>query len=170
MAKTMYKYRYNYRDAKHPAMIFMLRGLLPYTNENVLLSFKPSTFFYEMSKVSGHSEAALRNAYYRARKQDLFSGNKIPRLTEKGLRKIAPFVAKKLGKDARLIVIFDIPEHRVAVRHSFRSLLKNLGFTMIQQSVWVTDTDHRKIVIEAIRDLGIETCVEVHESLRLFPK
>ncbi|QQS18897.1 hypothetical protein IPL68_02445 [Candidatus Saccharibacteria bacterium] len=86
-------------------MVFMLRGLIPYTEENVLLSFKPSTFFYEMSKVSGHSEAALRNAYYRARKQDLFSGDKVPRLTEKGLRKLAPYTAQKLGKDARLIVI-----------------------------------------------------------------
>jgi CRISPR-associated endonuclease Cas2 len=165
-----FNYRYDYTNAKHPAMIFMLRGLMPYTTENVLLSFKPSTFFYEMSKVSGHSEAAIRNAYYRARRNDLLSGEKIPRLTEKGLRKIAPYIAKKLGKDARLIVIFDIPEHRVAVRHSFRSLLKSLGFDMVQQSVWVTDMDHKNIILEAIKELRLETCVEVHESLRLFPK
>ncbi len=148
----------------------MLRGLTPYTEENVLLSFRPSKFFYEMSKVSNHSEAALRNAYYRARKQDLLSGDKIPRLTEKGLRKIAPFVAKKLGKDARLIVIFDIPEHRLTVRNSFRRLLQNLGFTMVQQSVWVSDVDHRKILVSTIKELTIESCVEIHESVRLFPK
>jgi DNA-binding transcriptional regulator PaaX len=151
-------------------MVFMLRGLIPYTDENVLLSFKPSTFFYEMSRVSGHSQAAIRNAYYRARKQDLLSEDKVPRLTEKGLRKLAPYTAKRLGKDAKLIVIFDIPEHRLTVRNSFRRLLQNLGFTMVQQSVWMTDIDHRKTVILAVKEFKLESCVEIHESVCLFPK
>ena len=151
-------------------MIFMLRGLNPYTEENVLLSFKPSTFFYEMSRVSGHSEAALRNAYYRARKQDLLSGDKVPKLTEKGMRKLQPYTAKKLGTDARLIVIFDIPEYRLTVRNSFRRLLQSLDFTMVQQSVWMSNTDHRKTLIQAVKEFNLEGCVEIHESLRLFPK
>ncbi|QQS18898.1 hypothetical protein IPL68_02450 [Candidatus Saccharibacteria bacterium] len=58
----------------------------------------------------------------------------------------------------------------MTVRNSFRRLLRNLGFTMVQQSVWVTDTDYRKILVRAVKELNLESCVEIHESLRLFPK
>ncbi|MBL8121695.1 CRISPR-associated endonuclease Cas2 [Candidatus Saccharibacteria bacterium] len=160
----------DYRGKKHPALIYVLRGLLPYTRENMLLSFKPSTFFYELERVSGFSENTLRSTYYRARRDGLIAIDVVPILTEKGLRKVVPYEAKKLGNQARLIVLFDVPEHRVVTRNAFRRLLRGLGFEMVQQSVWVTDKDFRSILLDAVAEFDLKDCVEIHESVRLFPK
>lgn len=150
---------------------FILRGLfLPLSHENVLLTYKPSQFFYELSRVSHYSEKTLRTSMSRARKDGLIIlEDKIPKLTEKGMKKARPFVAKKLGKNARLLVAFDIPESRTAMRQEFRTLLKQLDFTYVQQSVWVTEYDHRKILREALEELELEDCVVVYEAAQLHP-
>ncbi|PID99142.1 CRISPR-associated endonuclease Cas2 [Candidatus Saccharibacteria bacterium] len=163
-------YRLDYRSKKHPALIFVLRGLLPYTMENVLLSFKPGLFFAELEKVSGYKRSTLSATYYRAKQQGLIEQDIVPTLTEKGLQKVRPYTAKKLGDHARLIVFFDIPQDRAYVRENLRRLLKNLGFEMIQRSVWVSDMDYRSVLLQAIEKFQLQDCVEVHESLRLFPK
>ncbi len=163
-------YRLDYRSKKHPALIFVLRGLMPYTQENFLLSFKPGLFFAELEKVSGYKQATLRATYYRAKQQGLIAQDIVPALTEKGLRKLRPYAARKLGNNARLIVLFDIPQPKAHIRDALRRLLKSLGFTMIQRSIWVTDIDHRKTLLEAIEKLDLKDYVEVHESLRLYPK
>jgi len=163
-------YRMNYRSKKHPALIFVLRGLMPYTQENMLLSFKPGLFFAELEKVSGYKQTALRATYYRAKQQGHIAQDIVPVLTEKGMRKIRPYTARKLGNNARLIVLFDIPQHKAHVRDSLRRLLKNLGFEMVQRSIWITDIDYRDVLLEAIEKLDLKDCVEVHESLRLYPK
>jgi len=162
--------KYDYSSSKHPATVFVLRGLLPYTEESLMLAFKPKRFFYELSKQSGYPETRIKSAYYRAKRLDLLTADAVPRLTEKGLRKVAPYTADYLGEFARLIVFFDIPEERTAVRSSFRALLKQLGFTMAQQSVWTCEWDHRATVAQAIKEFRLEDCVEMHESVRLFPK
>ena len=39
------------------------------------------------------------------------------------------------------MVIFDIPQTHKKARNLLRSVLKNLGYKMFQQSVWVTPYD-----------------------------
>lgn len=148
---------------------FILRGLfLPFSRQNILLAYKPSQFFYELSRVSGYPEKTLRTTMGRARKDGLIiMQDKVPKLTEKGMKKARPFAAKKLGKDARLLVVFDIPESRSAMRQEFRLLLKQLDFTYVQQSVWVTEYDHRAILKEAIKEFDLKDCVIVYEAARL---
>ncbi len=163
-------YRTDYKTKRHPALIFVLRGLMPYTQENILLSFKPGLFFAELEKVSGYKQSTLRATYYRARQKGLIAQDIVPSLTENGLRKVRPYTAQKLGNDARLIVIFDIPQQRAYVRETLRRFLKSLGFQMVQRSIWVTDIDYREDLLEAIKKLDLKDCVEVHESLRLYPK
>lgn len=152
---------------KHPALIYVLRGLLPPTRENVLLSFKPGLFFAELSKVSGYKQKTLEQSFYRARRNGLISDDVIPRLTKYGQQKIQPYIAQKLGKNARLLLIYDIPEHMEAERRALKRLLHNLDFELVQQSVWATNIDHRETIRHAIKELGIEGCVQIYESIRL---
>lgn len=148
---------------------FILRGLfLPLSRQNVLLAFKPSQFFYELSRVSGYPEKTLRTTMSRAHKDGLIiMEDKVPKLTEKGMKKARPFAAQKLDKDARLLVAFDIPESRAPMRQEFRQLLKQLDFTYVQQSVWVTEYDHRDVLKEAIREFELQDCVITYEAARL---
>ena len=157
----------DYRTMKHPALIYVLRGLLPPNRENLLLSFKPGKFFYELSKVSGYKEQYVKTAYYRARKQGFIDNSKIPQLTEKGLRKVRPYIAKSLGKNARILLIYDIPEYMESERRALKRLLHNLGFELVQQSVWSSDKDHRETIREAVKELDIAGCVQIYESIRL---
>lgn len=156
-----------YRNKKHPALIYVLRGLFPPTRENVLLAFKPGLFFAELSKVSGFKERTLQRSYYKARREGLITPDAIPRLTKEGLERIRPYTAQKLGKDARLLLIYDIPMHMEAERRALNRLLHSLELTLVQQSVWSTDKDHREVIRRAIQELGLEDCVAVYESLRL---
>lgn len=151
-----------------PATIHVLKGLIPYTRENTLLAFSPGKYFYELERISRHKEPVLKAAYYRAKRQGLISSDPVPCLTQKGRQKLQPFVAKKLGKNARLMIIFDIPEAQAVKRRRLRMLLRDLKFAQVQQSVWVTDFDHKEIIKEACAELELQGFVQLHESALLF--
>jgi len=73
-------------------------------------------------------------------------GKKAIMLTKGGFNKLlkASFKIqeKKKRKDRRWIMIaFDIPQHNRKARNLLRSVLKNLGYKLFQQSVWVTPYD-----------------------------
>jgi len=158
------------RRKKQSALVFILKGLMPYSRENLMLSFSPNRFFNELEKVSGYKQNTLKNAYWRAQKQGFIKETeKITKLTAKGIKEVRPFTAKRLGKNARLMVIFDIPELQAGKRRQLRDILKLWGFKQIQKSVWTTDRDHRTLLIELIADLNLGGCVEVYEGSRLFP-
>lgn len=117
-----------------------------------------------------YSRSTLRNAYWRARHQGLIQEtNAHIKLTSAGLKKLRPFIAEHLGEGARLIVMFDIPEKDVAKRHALRRLLKTWEFEQVQKSVWVTDMDYRSLLVDAIGELDLGNCVEIHESLKIYP-
>ncbi len=153
-----------------PTLVFVLKGLMPYTRENLMLSFSPNKFFNELERIGTYSRPQIRNAYYRARKNDFISDDPLPKLTAKGKQKLQPFIATKLAGNARLMVIFDIPEEKAELRQRFRTLLRELKFELAQHSVWVTDFDHQAVIIEAVGELGLENYVQVHESALLFPR
>lgn len=142
---------------------------MPLSDENLWLAFKPSKFFYELSKVSGYSEKTLRDTASRAKADGLIVRREhMLELTEEGRRKARPFVAEKLVQGGKLLVVFDIPEERVKIRHEFRRLLKSLDFTYVQRSVWVSSYDHREILQEAIEEFGLSDEVVVYEAAQLF--
>lgn len=147
---------------------YILLGLLPYTHENMLLTFKPNTFFDELSKTSSYSRKTLKAAFSRATSQKLICKNENNfSITLKGNQIIQPFVAKKLTGSGSLMVIFDIPEDFANTRRSFRNLLKRFEFKQIQQSVWMSDKDYRKILLETIKEYGVEEWVQLYESARI---
>lgn len=145
-------------------MMFVLRGLIPYTHENLLLSFKPHAFFAELEKISNHPRSSLKSAYYRARQSGYISDDVVPKLTAQGKKHIEPFIAQKLSNKAKLLVIFDIPEAQSGKRRQFRRLLQNLDFKQIQLSVWMTEYDHRETLTAAMRELGLQDFVQIYEA------
>lgn len=153
------------------ALVYVLVALIPYSKPNLLLAYKPSLFFRELEKISRYKQSVLRNAYYRGLKNGMINDQSgRPALTYLGKRKVAPFVATQLGLNASLMVIFDVPEKRAADRRSFRLLLQQWQFEQVQKSVWVSSYDFRESLVEAVEELKLTGCVEIHENARLFPK
>lgn len=62
------------------------------------------------------------------------------------------------------IVMFDIPEPKYLVRNLFRRRLKDWGFKMWQQSVWITKNNVTAKLRQLIDKLGIKDWVVVIDS------
>lgn len=153
------------------AIKHILLGLVPYTNENLQLAFHPNRFFNELERISGYKQSSLRSAMWKAQKRGLIEREgELVKLTAKGLTDIQPYVAKKLGKNVELMIIFDIPEELAAVRRRLRHLLRQWGFEQVQKSVWVSSYDYHKVLLEVLDELGIEPYTGVYECARLHPK
>ncbi|MBI2635441.1 MAG: CRISPR-associated endonuclease Cas2, partial [Parcubacteria group bacterium] len=59
------------------------------------------------------------------------------------------------------VVIFDIPEKQKHKREWLRGQLQDLGFKMIQKSVWMGKRKFPKEFLEDIRDLKLLAYVEI---------
>ena len=161
-----------HKPRKESAKIFILKSLIPYTEANLMLAFKPSLFFNELEKISRHKRRALEAAMREAKRQKLIElKNKqnqiIIRLTEIGQKTVRPFVAEKLGNSAKLMIIFDIPEDMSLVRARLRRVLRSWNFAQVQKSVWITSYDHKQSVDELVKELGIGPYTQLYECLAL---
>lgn len=148
-------------------MVYLLKALLPYSRQNVLLNYKPHQFFGELARSSHYSEATLKTTFYRAKEAGYITDGAKPRLTKLGHQKLQPFIAEKLGPNAKLMVIFDVPENLAYLRRRFRTVLRELEFTQVQLSVWMTSYDHRACVRQVVVELGLEPYVQLYEAARL---
>lgn len=153
-------------------LVYVLVALIPYSKPNLLLSFKPALFFRELEKVSRYKQKTLREAYYRAEQQMLITrrteqNQKVAILTARGKRKIAAFVAQELEGDAKLMIIFDIPEDQAAKRQKFRNVLKEWQIQQVQKSVWLTGKDYREELASLIDELGLSKYVKLYECAPL---
>lgn len=153
-------------------LFFVLKALMPYTRQNLLLSFNPNRFFNELEKISSYKRKTLEEAARRAEKQGLIEKqiNRALRLTTLGERKVRPYFAEKLASGAKLMIVFDVPEDNAIARRQLRTLLKKWGFRQVQKSVWITSYDHRKSVELAVDELDIKRSVRLYECELLFPK
>ena len=161
---------YQHKPRRESAITFILKGLIPYTEPNLMLAFKPSLFFAELEKISRYKRRALEVAMYEARRQKLIEKKieqhqNIIRLTELGQKTLRPFVAEQLGDNAKLMIIFDIPEDMAPTRARLRRVLRSWDFEVIQKSVWLTTYDHRQSVNELIEELEIESYVQLFECV-----
>lgn len=150
--------------------IYLLKALIPYSRQNLALTFNPSKFFVDLEKTTGRSQRALRQSFDRAKRSGLISDDPVPSLTMKGRLKLSPFVAEHLGNQAKLMIIFDIPEQAHGKRDQLRRLLRNLDFQQIQKSVWVTQYDHRKVLVQAIEELELSGDVLLYECSPIIPE
>jgi len=113
-----------------PTTKYVLKAFIPYSKENLKLSFKPRLFFNELEKKTRVKERTLRSAYRRAINKGFIEvdNDNIPRLTKKGRLKLKPYAPSRLGKDAKIVIVFDIPEAERNKRNHLRLLLHELSF------------------------------------------
>ncbi|MBW3569189.1 CRISPR-associated endonuclease Cas2 [Candidatus Parcubacteria bacterium] len=150
---------------------YILKSLIPYSEPNIKLAYKPNQFFDDLEKLDGWQakRKSLRTSYYRAIKKGLLEIDEtgIPRLTEKGKNKIKVYKPKKLGKNARILVTFDIPEVEKRKRERLRVLLRELYFKQVQKSVWETEYDVIDYLKAEIEEKRLQPYVNVYESLKI---
>ncbi len=59
------------------------------------------------------------------------------------------------------MVSYDIPEHAKRARDNFRRALSNIGFRMLQRSVWICDMDIVDVLHEYVEELGLSKYVAI---------
>ncbi len=153
-----------YKSATH----YILASLVPYTEANLKLSFKPHAFFDDLERLDRYADykrSSLEVSYHRAVKKGLIdTSGRHPSLTEGGERKLEKYQPKVLGEGARLLLIFDIPEDERVKRNRLRALLRELKFTYVQQSVWATKYDVLDYLRDEITANGLQAYVKLYES------
>ncbi len=151
--------------------MYILKSLIPYTEPNLKLAFKPNQFFNDLEKLDEvkANRESIRNSYYRAIKKKLILIDEkgAPRLTEKGLHKLKLYQPKELSKGARILVTFDIPEEKRILRNRLRVLLRELKFKQTQKSVWETKYDVLNYLRSEIEEKNLADYVNVYESIKI---
>lgn len=106
-----------------------------------------------------------------------FDGKALWKLTEAGLKKLSilkergagNFPEKKYKKEKSkdlTVVIFDIPEKFKHKRAWLRERLKELGFRLLQKSVWMGNYQLPADFIHDLRDLQILSCLHILKVYR----
>lgn len=92
-------------------------------------------------------------------------GKRMPTLTQRGRREAQGIragtarIKKPLRWDGRWrVVVFDIPEKRRHLRDTVRSMVRNLGFVRLQDSVWAHPYDCEELIklIKTDLHIGVE--------------
>ena len=107
--------------------------------------------FYNLKR-SGYLSEAKKGEYILTGK----AKEKIDKLKFKKINKLNKFRDNKM-----LLVLFDIPETRKRDRDQFRRVLKELDFIQLQKSIWLTNKDSVKEVVNVIKSLKIDNYVEM---------
>jgi len=141
----------------------VLKAFVPYSKENLMLTYKPNKFFNyldELERQTGADRNTLHVTISRAKRAGLIRidpKTNQPVTTWRGKLKIK---AKPENKSQRyLIVIFDIPESMRRQRDQLRTYLQNTYAEPVQKSVWKTQYDIHDELNEAVRELNIERYV-----------
>lgn len=153
-----------YKSSAH----YILKALIPYTEANLLLSYKPNLFFNELERISNKNRRTLENEFYRL-KRDGYIQQTVDsvRLTDEGLAQLELFEPKHIEGDAKLMIIFDIPENLRHKRDALRSTLKLLRFRQVQKSVWLTEYECRMHLTKEIKTNQLQDYVRFFEAKQL---
>jgi len=71
-------------------------------------------------------------------------------------------IKERMPDDTVVIVIFDIPQSQRVARDQFRRTIKSIGFSYVQQSVWMSKKNVSRILQEYFSLLGIRRWVRVY--------
>ncbi len=96
------------------------------------------------------------------------------RITAKGLRRLELLRKNKLNvipaktyvtekSEGVVIVAFDIPEEKRRTRDWLRATLRDMGFTLLQRSVWIGKFKIPQAFLEDIAELELAEAVEIFE-------
>lgn len=140
----------------------VLKALIPYTEQNLKLVFKPALFFRDLERITQANRQTLATTLSRAKKRGLVEmENETPVLTSAGLHRIEPVLLPPLLNEY-LLVAFDIPESRRYARNQFRAYLRSKGFRQLQKSLWISRLDYsQQIYVTAWR-------LRISKEVRIF--
>lgn len=146
----------------------VLKALIPYTEQNIKLVFKPNLFFNDLERLTRSNRATLANTLTRSKRVGYVEmKNGIPTLTSLGRAKIGHIDKPEL-LSGWLIVSFDIPESRRRDRYELRTYLRRRGFKQVQQSLWVTKYDYAEDIKEVVAELHLGSHVMTFIAASVF--
>lgn len=135
----------------------------------------------KISRAADYSESKVKGGEVKKQKQTVYSAlNRLKRqglaekkdngwhLTRLGSEK-SKFLRAKLGEnnykskkaDGIVIVIFDVPEKERWKRNWLRSVLDNMGFKLLQNSVWIGKRRIANDFLDDLKVLNIASYVEI---------
>ena len=114
-----------------------------------LEEFNYDSFKHIISKLRRQGLITKRKAY---------SGVELA-ISDKGKQRLSEFIPQYQTErpwDGFLYLIsYDIPEHRHSTRNLLRSFLKRIGCALLQESLWLTPYNPRKLIDEFVGEHGI---------------
>lgn len=160
------------RQLPDSALKYLLEALIPYTNANLKLAFKPNLFFNDLENITKQKKltsGTYKNAYYKAIKDGYIAirNDHQPRVTKRGIELLQPYKTKILPNEACLMVIFDIPESQRSKRTYLRIILREFKFIQIQKSVWVSKYDSKKYLADELKINGLSDYVLLYEAAQI---
>lgn len=122
-----------------------------------------------LSKVNHHTLAATWHQLFKKRlltykkRENLYSVE----ITKFGLRRLKSHIPNYLKKrpwDRKVYLItYDVPEQEGNKRYLLRSVLKRLGAASLQESVWLTPYNPRKILNDFVEEYKIKASIIVSD-------
>jgi len=95
--------------------------------------------------------------------------NVLPKITEAGKKKLSsllPHYDEKRVWDGRIyLVTYDLPTKRNKERDYLRNFLKTIGCGLLQQSLWLTPYNPKKLLEEFVEENGLEDNLILISSL-----
>lgn len=160
-------------DIKYQSSVhYVLSSLIPYTEANLKLVFKPTKFFDDLERLDRikTKRATIAGGYYKLIRDGLvkLDDHGVPRLTEAGIARLKRYEPSRLTGAASILVIFDIPEEERRLRQRLRTLLRELRFTQVQKSVWQTEYDILEYLTPELKSLRLQKYVQVYESAKVI--
>ena len=142
-------------------IIELLKAMVPYSEQNLKLAFKPKLFFNDLERATFANRDTIKTTFNRAlRIGYIISQDGNPILSELGRAKIPDCFRPPLLRDW-LIIAFDIPESRRYVRTALRVELKRRGFQQLQKSVWFSKYDYANEMDKIVVALKISCHVKL---------
>lgn len=113
-------------------------------------------------------ESYVKRAFYQLKHAKYVKARRIGKrlvvsLTEKGLAITLAHQLKQAPKSKHglTVVVFDIPQTENEARRQFRLLLRQGGFTKLQQSVWVSQKDNYKLLVDFVKRTKLQPWINV---------
>jgi len=112
-------------------------------------------------------------AYYRLKEKQWIESRKIGQkavmvLTQSGevaaIELILKYNSSRLPHKEYCMVVFDIPEAAHAARDKFRNMLKRIGFSYHQRSVWCIEKDVGKGIQRIVEIMKIKRWVRIYNA------
>ena len=116
-------------------------------------------------------EEKIKRAFYELKKDGLIDYTKRlgqePQITAQGKKRLSEFLPQYDPErvwDKRLYLItYDIPEKERRNRDRLRHFLKKIGCGLLQESLWITPYNPKKVINEFVAEAGLEELILISD-------